>query len=91
MIMRRLFRRIRWFLFYQWHTLLWPYESCQRCGKAFQICWSVEDVYWQKVIGVSDDSGGSLCIDCFIELANDLKITIPDEAFRIEIFQPDLS
>lgn len=89
---RRLIRRIRWLLFYQWHSITlkqWPYESCWMCGKAFRVCWTVKDVYWQKIINVSDDSGGSLCVDCFLELAAKKKILVPRSVIKIEIFEPE--
>jgi len=89
MWLKRLIRRIKWLCFYQWKTLTlhqWPYESCRYCGKVFHITWSVKDEYWQKVIGVLDNSGGSFCLDCFLECANKLKIKIPLESIQFEIF-----
>lgn len=92
MLIKRLFRRIRWLIIYQWPTLTlksWPYESCKKCGKLLRIRWNVEDKYWQKVANVQDDGGGSLCIDCFIELAVIKDIKIPIDAFDINIFEPE--
>lgn len=92
MILRRLIRRFRWTLIYQWRSLslkAWPYESCQRCGKSFRVCWNVQDQYWHIVVGVSDDGGGSLCVDCFLELAEYFKVDIPIDAIKIEVFQPN--
>jgi hypothetical protein len=91
MILKRLWRRVTWLFIYQWKTITlkkWPYESCKKCGKVFRTVWQVEDSYWNKVIG-SSDGGGILCLDCFIEKANDQGIFIPKEAIKIEIFQPE--
>jgi hypothetical protein len=88
---RRLFRRFLWFLIYQWKSLTlkqWPYESCRKCGKSFRLLWYVEDIYWKRVMDVNDSGGGSYCVDCFIERANNLGIIIPDEAIEIKPFQP---
>lgn len=86
---KRLLRRLRWLLIYNWRSLRWPYESCWMCGKAFRVMWSVEDKYWRDVVGVPDDGGGSLCVDCFLEYADYLGIKVPDEAFNIKVFQPE--
>ena len=92
MLIKRLYRRLKWVLLYQWRSITlrqWPYESCRICGKAFRINWSVADEYWCKVVGVSDDGGGSLCIDCFLECADYIKIDIPISKIKIGIFKPE--
>lgn len=90
MWIKRLLRRVRWLLFYQWQSLTldqWPYESCWMCGKSFRIVWSVEDKYWIAVVGVEDGSGGSLCLDCFLWYADSLDIVIPSDAIELQIFK----
>jgi len=94
MVLKRLIRRIRWLLIYQWRSLTlkrWPYESCWMCGKAFRVRWSVEDRIWRDVVGVPDDGGGSLCVDCFLEYSEYLGINVPDRAIEIEVFWPNKS
>ena len=88
---KRLFRRFKWILFYNWSSLTlnqYPYETCKYCGKCFHVSWNVDDKYWEKVVGVNDSGGGSLCIDCFIELANKKDVCIPNSAFKYNIFNP---
>lgn len=92
MSIKRLLRRVFWLTVHQWRDLTlrqWPYESCRMCGKAFRVLWSVEDSYWRGVMGVPDDGGGSLCLDCFLEHAEWLGIVIPREAFAISVFQTE--
>jgi len=50
--------------------------------------WSVRDDIWKKVVGVNDDGGGSLCVDCFVEMANNKDILIRNDDFQLEIFNP---
>lgn len=88
---KRLFRRLRWFVFRQWRTVTqkqWPYETCWMCGKAIYTVWYVKDRYWRDVVGVFDTGGGSLCVGCFIEYAERLNIDVPQEAFEIAVFMP---
>lgn len=92
MLFLRLLRRIKWLFIKQWNSLSlnkWPYESCENCGKSFRICWLVEDKYWYSVMQRNDNGGGSLCVDCFLDQADKLGISIPPSAFKIEIFTPD--
>lgn len=87
---KRLYRRCRWLLVSQWRTLSikrWPYESCDLCGKAFRLVWSVDDKYWTEI--VDPKGGGCLCLDCFLERANGMGLIVPDVAIRIEPFQPE--
>ena len=89
-ILKRFMRRLRWLLIYQWRSLsleYWPYESCWMCGRAFRIRWNVSDNYWCDVVGVLDEGGRSLCVECFLEYAEYLGIAVPDEAIEIEVFQ----
>jgi hypothetical protein len=88
MILFRILRRIR-YVFVLNDLLIWEYESCQRCGHCFRICWSVKDEIWKKVMNVTDDGGGSLCVDCFVELACAKNIEIKDEDIRLELFLPE--
>lgn len=86
---KRLLRRIR-FIFIDRTMFSWEYESCKHCGKCFRINWQVKDEIWNKVAGVTDGSGGSLCIDCFINIAEDKGIKINDTMFEhISIFLPN--
>lgn len=91
MLLKRFYRRVKWLLFYQWYSLTlnsWSYESCKICGKSFRIRWNVKDTYWKKVVNVSDSGGGSLCVDCFLELAEKKLIQIKSSDIEIEIFDP---
>jgi hypothetical protein len=88
MVIKRLYRRVKWLLLCNWKTLSlkkWPYESCCYCGKAFRLVWSVDDDCWNDVVGNSD---AILCVDCFLEWAKDKNIVIKDDNIRMRIFQP---
>lgn len=92
MSIKRLYRRIRWLLFYQWKNLTlkqWPYESCKQCGKNLRISWSIKDKYWHKVLDRFDCGGGSYCVNCFVEIAKKKNICIHYDDFDyIELFMP---
>ena len=88
MTLKRLYRRIRWLLLTQWRSLSlkkWPYESCQLCGRGFKVRWTVEDKYWNELMG---GENGCLCVDCFIEEAEFKGIDFPDSAIEIHVFRP---
>lgn len=70
-------------------NLDWEYESCIDCGRGFRVLWSVKDELWQKVRGVPNDGGGSLCVGCFVERAEKKGIHITREDFEIfKFFNP---
>lgn len=87
MITRRMFRRVR-YVFTLSGLLTWEYESCKRCGHCFHICWTVKNELWEAVTGAKDGGGGSLCIDCFVELAQVTKIRLDPEDIHMELFTP---
>jgi len=78
----RIFRRLR-FAFAWRDVLSWEYESCERCGHCFRVCWSASDESWNAIHG---DDGGCLCIDCFVELAERKGVKPVIE--RMEVFSP---
>lgn len=93
MALKRLLRRIRWLLITQWRSLTlrqWPYESCKVCGKAFRVRWDVDNFVWYKVMNVCDDGGGSLCIDCFIEKAEQQGVPIVRGDFCFDTLTPTI-
>lgn len=67
--LKRIIRRIKFFSHFIREVFSWEYESCKKCGSIFRIMWHVDDHIWQEVVGVNDDTGGSLCVDCFVKLA----------------------
>lgn len=83
LVTKRILRRLRFA--FRWKELLnWEYESCERCGHCFKICWSARDQKWVEVYG-SDD--GCLCIDCFVELAEERGISVePEDIERMGLF-----
>lgn len=60
-------------------------ESCKNCGKCFHVNWSVKDEVWKQVMNVSDESGGSLCVDCFIDIANKKGFRLSADDFNISL------
>ena len=68
LIIKRLYRRLKYFFLFR--NLTWPYESCTDCGHCFRLVWSVKDEIWNEVMG---NDNGILCLDCFIERAENKK------------------
>jgi hypothetical protein len=86
---KRIYRRIKWLILNINECFTWEYESCINCGKNFRICWSVKNEIWENVIGVKDGTGGSLCIDCFIVIAEKMGIYLNEDDFDfINLFYP---
>ena len=85
LIAKRILRRIK-YVFILRDLITWPYESCNRCGHCFKVCWNTKNDLWLTVYG---SEGGCLCIDCFIELANKKGITIHEtDIGTLELFNP---
>jgi len=85
--MLRVIRRIRNIPRFIIESFTWEYESCIICGNSFRIRWQVKDELWQKVMNVTDETGGSLCLDCFIKKAEQKGITINQCDIEMEIFK----
>jgi len=86
---KRLFKRIKYLPLFIHEAAIWQYETCQKCGNAFRIRWHVNDEIWQKVMNVKDDSGGSMCLDCFVKKAEKISIILKDTDIRMELFYGD--
>ena len=85
LILRRILNRIK-YIFYLKEIIFWKYESCDRCGHCFKLCWSAKDDIWMKVMNTDN---GCLCIDCFVEIAKNKNIYISNKDIeRIDIFNP---
>lgn len=85
LIVKRIFRRFC-YIFKIRELIIWPYESCERCGHCFHICWTAKDDKWIEVYG---NENGCLCLDCFIELANAKNIDITqDDIEFMKLFNP---
>jgi len=87
-VYRRIIRRIRHFPAFIFEAMGWEYESCQRCGSAFRVMWSVDDNIWNKVTGENDGGGGSYCVDCFIKIAEAKNIIIEPNNIKLSLFYP---
>ena len=86
LVLKRLLRRVA----YLWRgRLIWEYESCERCGHCYRLLWWAKDDVWLAVYG---SEKGTLCIDCFAELAEKKGIHLTAEDIgRIEFFESDES
>jgi len=87
LVIRRLWRRLKWLL--SMRRITWEYESCIVCGRSFRIGWDVRDHIWQAVMDVKDGSGGSLCVDCFVERAEAKGVKFKSDDFDMYIFTPE--
>ena len=84
-IVKRIFNRLKYVFIWK-ELFTWPYESCKRCGHCFKQQWSVADEVWKKVMEVSDSGGGSLCLDCFIEVAKRKRVPVKGSDFDVVKF-----
>lgn len=84
LITKRIFRRIR-FIFFLKDMITWEYESCIRCGHCYRVLWKISDEKWNAVKG---DQNGCLCIDCFLEMANNKNIVINANDIQVKVFNP---
>lgn len=50
-IMKRIFTRVKYIPNFIKQSVKWPYETCQKCGNAYCLVWSVSDELWNKVMG----------------------------------------
>jgi len=82
-IIKRFLTRIKYLPQFIIQSIKWPYETCQRCGNAYCLIWSVSDGLWNDVIGEKE---GLMCIDCFIKEAIKKGIKITDDDFIIKPF-----
>lgn len=70
--LRRFAARLRYaFRFRDMWT--WKLESCRRCGCTYRVVSHWKDLTWLNVTG---REGGCLCLNCFVELANEREITL---------------
>ena len=81
-LLRRLPRRIR-HAFRVREMFEWEYESCERCGACFSLCYQVRDDLWVRVYG---SDGGCLCLGCFLSRASKSGISVHREDFVILSF-----
>jgi len=87
-IIKRILATLK-FIPHQLHMdLTWKYETCERCGRPFHICWWTSNELWNKYSGHSDGSG-DLCPDCFIELCLIAEKELKDSDIKMVPFQPD--
>lgn len=89
LFLKRIIRRIKYFPIYLKEARSWEYESCKRCGSIFRLVWTIDNELWKKVMDVNDDGGGSVCIDCFIKLAENKNVEIKNKNLKIDPFYPN--
>jgi len=87
LVLRRIIRRIRYFPTFLLESYKWEYESCERCGSAFRVIWSVDDKTWAKVMS-RDDGGGCVCVDCFVKIAESKGVVIEPKNVKLNLFYP---
>jgi len=85
--LKRIIRRIKYFPAFLLESLKWEYESCERCGSAFRIVWSVDDETWAKVMG-RNGGCGCVCVDCFVKIAEIKNIAIEPKNIKLSLFHP---
>jgi len=86
LFIKRLYRRLKFaFRFKEMYT--WEYESCNLCGINYRLPIGIVDKTWLAVNGKSE---GCLCVNCFLQLAQEkgIEITI-DDIERLYVFNPD--
>jgi hypothetical protein len=64
----------------------WEYETCGMCGMDYRLAIGIEDSKW---ITVNGKSGGCLCLNCFLKMAEKKNITIDyDDFIHLWVFNP---
>ncbi len=59
----------------------WRGETCKRCGRDQRMAWSVTDECWLRIVHVSWQER-TLCLECFLKLADVKKEPIRLSDFR---------
>ena len=49
-------------------------EFCQRCGKIYELVYSVPDEIWAEITPSDDKEAGLLCIECADRIAREKEI-----------------
>ena len=57
----------------------WEFESCDKCGRCYRVAWTIRDDLWRQVVGEAEIT---LCLDCFIELAERKGIRVQKRDFE---------
>jgi hypothetical protein len=70
MVFKRFFRFFRYFCIHYLHDVfIYNGESCARCGRLYKVWFLTDDKTWNDVISNSPFEYKTLCIDCFLSLA----------------------
>ena len=56
----------------------WDGETCKLCIRDQRLAWAVSDELWEKVVG---DYNKTVCLECFLELADKINYEIKMEDF----------
>jgi len=57
----------------------WKCESCRHCGINYRLLIGIRDDIW---IAVNGKERGCLCVNCFLQIAQEKNIKILDEHIR---------
>ena len=50
--------------------------TCNKCKRKYETIWSVKSDLWSRIVPKHSDGSGSLCMECFSELARQKNIII---------------
>lgn len=60
----------------------WAFETCKCCTREQRIAWAVSNELWADVV-IPYYSEQTLCLECFLRMADDRKIPIRMEDIAI--------
>ena len=85
LFVRRFCRRLR-FTFRFREMWDWEYESCNRCGINYRLPIDVQNDVW---IVVNGKEGGCLCVNCFLQIAEEKGFIVKKEHIhQLYVFNP---
>lgn len=73
------FKRRLFYSFRFREMFLYDWETCNRCGRNYDLCIGLSPNKWDEVNGKSE---GCLCPDCFFQVAREKKIKIKLDDIR---------
>ncbi len=83
---RRFFMRLR-YAFRLQEIFTNEYESCDRCGRCYNVPCNMQDTVWLQING---SESGCLCLECIVELAQKKGIQLSvDDIRNLWVFSPD--
>ena len=59
----------------------WIYETCAICTREQRLAWHISSELWKDVVS-PDYRKGTLCLECFLRMADDKQIGVMLEEIK---------